>query len=210
MKTLVFSAFTALVLASLNVKRGETIRFVVKNEGKLLRANRVCLPDSWPFRSRHDRKGDSKMNRRHLLLGLAALPLIQAVPSLAAASSVVVYKNPSCGCCSGWVEHLRSSGFPVTVRDVADTAPERERLGLPERYGGCHTATVEGYVLEGHVPAADVQRLLATRPDAIGLAVPGMPVGSPGMEVDGRVDPFEVLLVDRHGQASVFARYPKS
>ena len=134
------------------------------------------------------------MNRRQLLLGLAASPLLHAVPSMAAARSILVYKNPSCGCCSGWVEHLKSAGFSVATKDVVDTAPERKRLGLPERFSSCHTATIEGYVVEGHVTAADVQRLLATRPDAIGLAVPGMPVGSPGMEVDGRVDPYEVLI----------------
>jgi hypothetical protein len=150
------------------------------------------------------------MNRRQLLLGLSVLPLIQSTPLLAAAPAVLVYKNPSCGCCGEWVEHLKSAGFAVTVREVADTVPVRARLGLPERFGSCHTATVDGYVLEGHVPTAEVQRLLAARPTAIGLAVPGMPLGSPGMEANGRVDPYEVLLVDRQGKATVFARYPQS
>jgi hypothetical protein len=150
------------------------------------------------------------MKRRQLLLGVAALPLVQALPSLAATPSVVVYKDPSCGCCTGWVEHLKSAGFSVTVRDVVDTTPERKRLGMPEAFAGCHTATVSGYVLEGHVPAAEVQSLLASRLDAIGLAVPGMPLGSPGMEVGSRIDPYDVLLVGRNGQASVFATYPKT
>jgi len=151
------------------------------------------------------------MKRRELLLScVAALPLVQALPSLAAAATILVYKDPSCGCCTGWVEHLKSAGFPVTVRDVVDTTPERKRLGMPEAFAGCHTATVAGYVLEGHVPAAEVKRLLADRPAAIGLAVPGMPVGSPGMEAGGRIDPYDVLLVGRNGQASVFAKYPKT
>lgn len=148
--------------------------------------------------------------RRVLLLGLCVLPLTQALPALAASPSILVYKNPSCGCCGSWVKHLEEAGFPVSVEEVADTSPIRKRLGLPEKYGACHTATVADYVLEGHVPADDVKRLLATRPTALGLAVPGMPVGSPGMEVGDRVDPYEVLLVDRAGQASVFSRYPKS
>jgi len=151
------------------------------------------------------------MNQRRFLLGaLAALPLVHALPSLAATPPVLVYKDPSCGCCTGWVEHLKSAGFAVTVKDVVDTAPERKRLGMPETFAGCHTATVAGYVLEGHVPAAEVQRLLADRPAAIGLAVPGMPIGSPGMEVGGRVEPYDVLLVGRNGQASVFAKYPRA
>ena len=150
------------------------------------------------------------MKRRQLLIGVAALPLVQALPSLAATPSVLVYKDPSCGCCTGWVEHLKSAGFSVTVKDAVDTTPERKRLGMPEAFAGCHTATVAGYVLEGHVPAAEVQRLLAERPAAIGLAVPGMPIGSPGMEVGGRIDPYVVLLVGRNGQSSVFATYPKT
>lgn len=150
------------------------------------------------------------MKRRRILAAFAALPLVHAIPSMAAAPSVLVYKNPSCGCCSGWADHLRSAGFRVTTQDVADTAPERARLGMPEKFSGCHTATVDGYVIEGHVPAADVRRLLAMRPAAVGLAVVGMPVGSPGMEMGGRIDPYEVLLVDRNGRASVFSNYPRT
>lgn len=148
------------------------------------------------------------MKRREVLIGLTALPLVQALPAMAAMPSVLVYKNPSCGCCTDWVEHMQSAGFFVTVKEVLDTSPQRRRLRMPEAFGGCHTAVVSGYVLEGHVPAHDAKRMLAMRPDAIGLAVPGMPVGSPGMEVGDRVDPYEVLLVDRSGRASVFARYP--
>ncbi len=127
----------------------------------------------------------------------------------AATPHVLVYKTPSCGCCSGWVEHMRAAGFPVTAKDVPNTTPARQQLGMPDEFAACHTASVGGYVIEGHVPAAEVRRLLGSRPAAIGLVVLGMPLGSPGMEVDGRLDPYEVLLVDRKGASSVFARYPK-
>ena len=150
------------------------------------------------------------MKRRDLVFGLAVLALVGALPALAAAPTILVYKNPSCGCCGNWVKHLEAEGFTVAVKEVDDTSVVRKRLGLPEEFGACHTATMAGYVLEGHVPADEVKRLLAARPAAIGLAVPGMPVGSPGMEVGNRVDPYDVLLVDRAGRASVFAHYPKS
>jgi hypothetical protein len=146
------------------------------------------------------------MKRRTVLAAapLALLPFARAQ----GAPSIHVFKNPDCGCCNEWVGHLRREGFAVRVTEVADTAPVRRRLSMPERFGSCHTATVDGYVLEGHVPAADVRRLLTQRPKGVGLAVPGMPVGSPGMEVGDRTDPYEVLLVAPDGNASVFARYP--
>ena len=148
------------------------------------------------------------MKRRSLLGLLATLPLAQALPA-AAATPVQVYKTPSCGCCTGWVDHLKAAGFAVQVTEVDDTAAVRRRLGVPERLASCHTGVVEGYALEGHVPAAEVRRLLAQRPKAVGLAVPGMPVGSPGMEQGGQVQPYQVVLVGRQGRDSVFARYPK-
>ncbi len=104
---------------------------------------------------------------------------------------------------------MRVAGFTVKVTEVNDTAATRKRLGLPDRYGSCHTATVGGYVLEGHVPAAEVKRLLSSKPKAIGLAVPGMPPSAPGMDVPERKDPYQVLLIDAAGQSSVFASYPK-
>lgn len=104
---------------------------------------------------------------------------------------------------------MKSAGFSVRVAEVNDAAVERRRLGMPERYGSCHTATVGGYVLEGHVPADEVKRLLATKPNAIGLAVPGMPQSAPGMNVPGRNDPYQVLLVDAAGKSSIFGSYPK-
>ncbi len=126
--------------------------------------------------------------------------------------TVTVWKTPTCGCCKDWVIHLRREGFNVVTNDVPDTAPMRQKLGLPSKYGSCHTALVGGYVLEGHVPAQEVKRLLREKPAAIGLAVPGMPVGSPGMEMPGEMqgvrDAFDVVLVARDGSSRVYESYP--
>ena len=151
------------------------------------------------------------MKRRYVLAGAVGLTTALALPFLAVvhATEVHVFKGRTCGCCGAWVRHLRAAGFEVKVTDVENTATERKRLGMPEQFGSCHTAMVDGYVLEGHVPAAEVKRLLSSGTKAIGLAVPRMPVGSPGMEAGARKDPYEVLLVDASGQASVFAAYPK-
>ena len=150
------------------------------------------------------------MNRR-TLLSLAAAAAAVPLASLAKTSlpRVDVYKNPDCGCCGAWVDHLKAAGFPVKVHETADTSMVRKRHGIPDALGSCHTGLVAGYALEGHVPAREVKRLLATKPVAAGLSVPGMPVGSPGMEVGSRVDAFQVLLVDKAGRSSVFASYPK-
>ncbi len=152
------------------------------------------------------------MKRRHLLEALAAAAGWTTLPLQAAPSPppVQVFKNPSCGCCGAWVDHMKTAGFAVEVHLVEDTTAARKRLGMPDTYGSCHTASVGGYVLEGHVPAAEVKRLLAGKPVAIGLAVPSMPPGSPGMDVGGREDPYDVLLIDKAGHSSVFASYPKS
>ena len=154
------------------------------------------------------------MNRRHFFQragALAALPALFSLPAFAAPSTpeVQVFKSPACGCCGDWVVHMRAAGFTVKVTEVDDTTAARKRFGLPDRYGSCHTATVGAYVLEGHVPAAEVKRLLASKPKALGLAVPGMPPSAPGMNVPGRKDPYQVLLVDASGQSTVFATYPK-
>ncbi len=148
------------------------------------------------------------MKRRSLFAALAALPLLHAQLARAAATPIHVYKDPGCGCCTAWVDHLKAAGFAVKVTETGDTSSVRKRLGMPDRFGGCHTATLENYVIEGHVPAAEIKRLLAMKPLAIGLAVPGMPVGSPGMEYGDRRDPYQVLLVDRNGRDTVFASYP--
>lgn len=150
------------------------------------------------------------MKRRSFFGAIAALPLMLALPAARASTLVQVYKNPSCDCCAAWVNHLKASGFSVKATETEDTIAVRKRLGMPDRFGACHTATVEGYVLEGHVPSGDVKRLLAMRPAAIGLAVPAMPVGSPGMEYRDRKDPYDVFLIDRKGHGTVFASYPKS
>jgi hypothetical protein len=119
---------------------------------------------------------------------------------------VDVFKSPSCGCCGGWVEHMRQNGFQVTTHDVADVPAERKKLGMPERLGSCHSAKIGGYVIEGHVPAADIRRLLKEKPKAIGLAVPGMVPGSPGMDAPKPM-PYDTLLVARDGTTRVFARH---
>lgn len=146
--------------------------------------------------------------RAAALVGLSAAGFQRS--ALAQATTVQVWKDPNCGCCHLWVEHLQASGFKVEVRDVGNTAA-RKRLGMPEQLGSCHTATVGGYVIEGHVPAADIHRLLKERPVALGLSVPGMPIGSPGMdgpEYKGRKDAYDVLLVQKDGSSKSFQRYP--
>lgn len=120
---------------------------------------------------------------------------------------VVVHKTATCGCCSMWVEHLRANGFEVDVRDAANLTPVKDRAGVPGGLRTCHTAEVGGYFVEGHVPASEIARLLAERPDAKGLAVPGMPLGSPGMEYQNQHEPYDVLLVLPDGTTSVFAHY---
>ncbi|BAV97965.1 conserved hypothetical protein [Lysobacter enzymogenes] len=134
----------------------------------------------------------------------------QAAPAGAPAAlpHVVVHKSPSCGCCGVWVEHLRQAGFTVAVENQDNLHPIKERLGVPHGKGSCHTAEVGGYVVEGHVPAGDIKRLLAEKPDAKGLALPGMPMGSPGMEMpDGRAEPYTVELIGRDGGTTAFASH---
>ena len=133
-----------------------------------------------------------------------------AAPSANVATTprMIVHKTPTCGCCGLWVEHMQRAGFEVEVRDTDNLHPVKARLGVPYGKGSCHTAEVNGYFVEGHVPAADVKRLIAEKPDAKGLVLPGMPMGSPGMESpDGRVQPFTVQLVARDGTVSTFAEH---
>lgn len=121
---------------------------------------------------------------------------------------VKVTKNPTCGCCKIWVERLRDAGFQVEVNDVDNLNSVKQRVGLPYGMGSCHTAEVDGYFVEGHVPVDDIKRLLRERPQAKGIAVPGMPVGSPGMEVpSGQVQPYDVILVGRDGKTSVYSHH---
>lgn len=146
------------------------------------------------------------MRRRHLILAVATLPLLARAQGR---TLVEVWKSPTCGCCKDWIAHLEANGFATKVHDTGNTGM-RGRLGIPVALGSCHTALVGGYAIEGHVPAADLRRLLADRPQAIGLAVPGMPVGSPGMDgavYGSRRDPYDVLLVGRDGSTRVFTSY---
>jgi hypothetical protein len=124
------------------------------------------------------------------------------------AGVVKVYKAPTCGCCGDWIRHLEEAGFTVEAVDIANMMAVKAELGLPGELGSCHTAIIDGYLVEGHVPAQDIQRMLAERPDIRGLAVPGMPVGSPGMEVEGRpADAYDVVAFDAAGGRSVYASY---
>jgi hypothetical protein len=146
--------------------------------------------------------------RRGVLFALGALPFLSFAEP-APKVLVEVWKDPECGCCKDWVKHLEDNGFAVKVTHGGNSAM-RARLGIPGQLGSCHTALVGGYAVEGHVPAKDIRRLLKDRPQAIGLAVPGMPVGSPGMDdpaYGGRRDPYDVLLVTRTGEPRVYASY---
>ena len=125
----------------------------------------------------------------------------------AGSESVTVFKDPNCGCCQQWVEHLRKHSFNVAVRDTSDVQGAKKAGRVPERLHSCHTAFVGGYVVEGHVPAADIQRLLREKPKVAGIAVAGMPAGSPGMEMGSRKDPYEVVAFNRDGTTRVFARH---
>ncbi len=155
------------------------------------------------------------MQRRHFLHTTTALATaLLAARALAVPGRPVieVWKTPTCGCCHDWIAHLQSNGFDVKTHDVSEATKreQRLRLGLPDSFGSCHTGLIGGYLVEGHVPAREIRRLLKEKPAAIGLAVPGMPVGSPGMdgpEYRGRKAPYDVLLVQRGGTAAVFQPY---
>lgn len=120
---------------------------------------------------------------------------------------ITVYKNPTCGCCKKWIGHLKQNGFRVVAQDVEHMAPVKQKYAVPAMLRSCHTAVVNGYVIEGHVPAADIKRLLESRAPLWGLAVPGMPIGSPGMEQGKHRQPYGVLSVGRDGEIDVFALY---
>ena len=135
-----------------------------------------------------------------LSLGLSTQVIAEELPKM------TVWKSPWCGCCGHWVDHMRGAGFEVEVNDLEDMGTVKQMASVPSELQSCHTARVGGYTVEGHVPASDVIRLLEERPDAIGLAVPGMPSGSPGME-NGQHDPYDVLLLRHDGEAEVFSSY---
>ncbi|MEX2496286.1 MAG: DUF411 domain-containing protein [Woeseia sp.] len=151
------------------------------------------------------------LRRRNFLASLvfAAVVAPFAGRAFAASRDIEVWTGPSCGCCKEWVKHLQQNGFTVTSHDGGN-ADARVRLGMPARYGSCHTAAIDGYAIEGHVPAADIHRLVEEHPEAVGLAVPAMPRGSPGMDgpaYGDAQDPYDVLLVGHDGRASVFQSY---
>ncbi len=150
------------------------------------------------------------IRRSPLLVALVSTLLFSAPPVMAEEplAEITVWHSPTCGCCTDWIDHLKQAGFPVRSHAQHDVAMIKHRLGLPNNLASCHTGMVDGYVIEGHVPAADIKRLLKERPFVRGLSVPGMPIGSPGMEMGDRVDPYEVLSFDEDGKTEVFSRHP--
>ncbi len=164
---------------------------------------------------------ESRHNRQHTWLMLRPIIAVVALVAMVASgvtwssessapeskAKVSVYKTQTCGCCGKWVNHLRANGFEVEVTDVPDTSPVRQRLGVPERLASCHTATVGGYWVEGHVPAELIHELLAEEPENIrGIAAPGMPPGSPGMESPYALKQYTVVSLDADGQIQVYAQ----
>lgn len=155
-----------------------------------------------------------RLARRDLLAGgafwaLAAAAVARTSPPTEPTIDIQVWKDPNCGCCKDWITQLQASGFRVSVSDRGNIGARR-RLGIAEKYGSCHTAQVGGYAIEGHVPAREIRRLMKERPQALGLAVPGMPVGSPGMDgpvYGDRKDPYDVLLLSKDGSARVYQTY---
>jgi len=143
---------------------------------------------------------------RRTMLAMAPLALL-ACAGAAQAQTIEVVKSPTCGCCNQWVEHLRREGFEVRIVDTEDVSATARWLGVPDDLRSCHTGSIGGYAIEGHVPAADIRRLLAERPQALGIAVPGMPIGSPGMEQGDTRQPYAVILFTRDGRRTTFAQH---
>ena len=146
------------------------------------------------------------MRRRQFLKGAMIAAFAQAPALAATRQRIEVYKNPDCGCCGQWADHLQRNGFAVTIHETRDGAALRAKLGVPDRLASCHTAIVDEYVVEGHVPATDIESLLKERPKARGPAVPGMPAGSPGME-GPRGQTYDVLLIETDGTTRVYRSY---
>ncbi|TVQ12059.1 MAG: DUF411 domain-containing protein [Leptolyngbya sp. DLM2.Bin27] len=155
-------------------------------------------------------------NRRSWLARLLAGGLICAIaglcllasPALATGETMTVYRSSSCRCCGHWVDHMQAAGFEVQEVVTDEMAAIKAQSGIPEALASCHTAIIENYRIEGHVPAADVQRLLTEHPDILGLAAPGMPIGAPGMEMGDRVDPYTVVAFTADGDTATFAQHP--
>ena len=148
----------------------------------------------------------SNIKGRSWLAGLFLLSVIGAGTATASELVAEVWKDPDCGCCNEWIQHLEEAGIQVRTFDIGNTAI-REQFGIARQFGSCHTARIGGYAIEGHVPVTDIKRLLEEKPKAVGLAVPGMPIGSPGMDgpvYGDRKDPYDVLLIQDNSSASVY------
>ncbi len=144
------------------------------------------------------------------LVAIAMSILLVSEPSMAASSkspTINVYRDPSCSCCGGWIEHLAAQGFQPTSIATSDMEKLKQQYGVPEGFASCHTAVIDKYVIEGHVPAEDIKRLLVEKPNVTGIAVPGMPIGTPGMENGDRKDSFTVFSFDKQGKTAAFNRY---
>ena len=153
------------------------------------------------------------LTRRHVLSGASSLISLGILPGRTFAQdleTIEVFKTATCGCCHDWIAHLKDAGFAVTAQDLEydALADLKQTAGVPEGLVSCHTGRIAGYVIEGHVPAADIRRLLVERPAAIGLSVPGMPFGSPGMGPEDQREAYDVILFGRDGATNVFASYP--
>ena len=155
-----------------------------------------------------NRTSNRSPSRRALLVAAPVL-MLGACAARAEAYPITIYKTPWCGCCKGWVTHMTEAGFKPTVIEVEDLGPIRQKHGIPFSLSSCHTGLIGGYVIEGHVPPADVRRLLKEKPKGLGLSVPGMPLGSPGMESPtGDVEAYDtLLLLDSNGSTRIFARH---
>lgn len=153
------------------------------------------------------------MSKNKVLLSVSLVSMLIVAGSLLltqqvnAEPEVTVYKSATCGCCNKWIKHMEDNGFSIKAVDVANMDLVKQHYGINRELGSCHTALVDGYIIEGHVPATDVKKLLSERPDVLGLTVPGMPIGSPGMEMGDHADHYDVLAVEKDGKTSVFSQY---
>lgn len=141
------------------------------------------------------------------VLMLAGFSLNLQAEEVAVPGEMTVYRSPSCGCCENWLDHVKESGIKIKEVVTDDLQAIKTKLGMPDKLASCHTAVIDGYVIEGHVPAADIQRLLQTKPKVLGISAPGMPMGSPGMEVGNKKDEYEVKSFDKEGHFEVFASH---
>jgi hypothetical protein len=154
-----------------------------------------------------DTNGSIEVKSILIAAAIVALGLTSALANDDLAKDIVVYKNPECGCCTKWVSYLESHDYNVTIESTRDVYEVKKRLGVPEKLAACHTAVIDGYVIEGHITHRDIKRLLLFRPDVTGIAVPGMPIGTPGMERGNTVQPHNVMTFDDKGNVEVFVKH---